>query len=242
MVALNPSGLLNGNGIDVASLVSQVLATQSGGLQLLQQQQTDLQTQASLLTGLNRDLANLSSAVNSLTDVLGPLSSVSAQSWQTSILTASAQSSAVPGTHTLVVSTLASQSTLYTDSIADANTSILPANAASADIKFQVGGTSGPTRDIPISAGSNDTLNSLVSYINSQNWGVTASVLTDASGSRLAIYGNTPGSTGALAITNNSSSLIFNPAVGGLTPLSRWTGFLSAVPAIRLPGQFRGSL
>lgn len=215
MVSLNPSTLLNGNGIDVASLVSQVLSAQSGGLQLLQQQQTDLQTQASLLTGLNGDLSSLSSAVNTLTDVLGPLSSVSAQSSQTSILTASAQSSAVPGTHTLVVSTLASQSTLYTDSITDANTSILPQNAASADLQFQVGGTSGPTRDIPISAGSNDTLNSLVSYINNQNWGVTATVLTDATGSRLAIYGNTPGSTGALAITNNTSALTFNPPVGG---------------------------
>jgi flagellar hook-associated protein 2 len=215
MVSLDPSTLLNGNGIDVASLVSQVLSAQSGGLQLLQQQQTDLQTQASLLTGLNGDLGNLSSAVNSLTDVLGPLSSLSAQSSQTSILTASAQSSAVPGTHTLVVSTLASQSTLYTDSITDANTSILPQNAASDDIQFQIGGAGGATHDIQISAGSNDTLNSLVSYINNQNWGVTATVLTDASGSRLAIYGNTPGSAGALAITNNTSGLTFNPAVGG---------------------------
>ncbi|HEY4052371.1 MAG TPA: flagellar filament capping protein FliD [Terriglobales bacterium] len=215
MVSLNPSSLLNGTGIDVSSLVSQVLATQTAGLQQLQQQQTDLQTQASLLTGINSDLSNLSSAVNALTDVLGPLSAVSAQSSQTSVLTASAQSTAVPGTHTLVVSTLASQSTLYTDSVADANTSILPANAASADIQFQVGGANGPTRDIPISAGSNDTLNSLVSYINAQNWGVTATTLTDATGSRLAIYSNTPGSTGALAITSNTSSLAFNPPVGG---------------------------
>jgi flagellar hook-associated protein 2 len=215
MVSLNPSSLLNGTGIDVSSLVSQVLATQTAGLQQLQQQQTDLQTQASLLTGINGALSNLSSAVNALTDVLGPLSAVSAQSSQTSVLTASAQSTAVPGTHTLVVSTLASQSTLYTDSVADANTSILPANAASADIQFQGGGANGPTRDIPISAGSNDTLNSLVSYINAQNWGVTATTLTDATGSRLAIYGNTPGSTGALAITSNTSSLAFNPPVGG---------------------------
>jgi flagellar capping protein FliD len=66
MVSLNPSTLLNGSGIDVASLVSQVLSAQSGGLQLLQQQQTDLQTQASLLTGLNGDLSNLSSAVNGM--------------------------------------------------------------------------------------------------------------------------------------------------------------------------------
>jgi flagellar hook-associated protein 2 len=220
MVGLNPSTLLNGSGIDVASLVSQVLSIQSGGLQLLQQQQTDLQTQAGLLTGVNSDLSNLASAVNALTNVLGPLSSVSAQSSQTSVLTASAQSSsgqssAVPGTHTVVVSTLASQSTLYTDSITDANTSILPQNAGSADLQIQIGGASGQTRDVAISPGSNDTLTSLVSYINNQNWGVTASVLNDVSGSRLAVYSNTAGSAGAVAVTNNTSSLTFNPPIGG---------------------------
>src|SRR4051794_32914490 len=131
MVSLNPSTLLNGNGIDVSSLVSQVLSSRNGALQLLQQQQTNLQNQAGLLNGINSDLSSLSSAVNSLTDILGPLSAQSAQSSQTTVLTASAQSSATPGTHTVVVSSLASPSTLYTNPIAHANTSVLLANAAS---------------------------------------------------------------------------------------------------------------
>jgi flagellar hook-associated protein 2 len=214
MVSLNPSTLLNGNGIDVSSLVSQVLSSRNGALQLLQQQQTNLQNQAGLLNGINSDLSSLSSAVNSLTDILGPLSAQSAQSSQTTVLTASAQSSATPGTHTVVVSSLASPSTLYTNPIADANTSVLLANAASADIVFQLGGTGG-SHDIQISQGSNDTLNSLVSYINNQNWGVTASVLNDASGSRLAIFSNSAGSASALSVSSNNSNLVFNTPVGG---------------------------
>jgi len=214
-ISLNPGSLLNGNGIDVNSLVTQSLAPMNGQVQTLQQQQSDLQNQANVMSSINNDLSSLSSAVNSLSDVLGPLSAMTAQSSQTNVLTASAQSSATAGTHTVIVSTLASQSTLYTDAIRDAKTSILPSGAQSATISFQVGGSSGPTHSISISAATNDTLNSVVSYINSQNWGVTATVLTDSTGSRLAIYGNTTGSAGALAITANSSALSFNPPAGG---------------------------
>ena len=174
-----------------------------------------LQTNANLLTGINNDLSGLASAVNPLKDVLGPLTAMTAASSQSTILTASAQPSASAGTHTVIVSTLATQGVLYTNAVSDANTSILPSGVTSADIQFQVGGTGAPTHDIAISSGTNDTLNKVVSYINGQTWGVTARVISDASGARLAIFSNTTGSTDALAITNNTSGLSFNPPVGG---------------------------
>jgi flagellar hook-associated protein 2 len=243
MISLNTSTLLNGAGIDVTSLVTQILAQDNSVTPLLQQQQTDLQTQAGLLTTMNGDLSSLSSAVNSLADVLGPLSEMTAESSQTSILTASAQSSATPGTHTVVVSTLATQGTLYTDAVQNANTSILPSGVPSANLQFQVGGSSGATHSIAISGGSNDTLTSLANYINAQGWGVTANVITDTSGARLAIYSNASGSTGSLAITSNTSSLTFNPAVGGTNatftvdgiPFSSTTNTVTgAIPGVTL--------
>ena len=94
MISLNSAGLLSGNGIDVQSLVAQVLSTESGQLQVWQQQQSDLQTQAKLLTSINSDISDLSSAVNSLTDILGPLTGQTAKSSQPSIVTASAQATA----------------------------------------------------------------------------------------------------------------------------------------------------
>ena len=78
-----------------------------------------------------------------------------------------------------------------------------------------MGGSGGTTHDIAITQGSNDTLNTLAAYINTQNWGVTANVVTDASGARLALYSQSSGTPGALAITNNTTALTFNPPVGG---------------------------
>jgi flagellar hook-associated protein 2 len=212
MVTLDPSTLLNGSGIDVKSLVSQVMANESGQTTLLQQRQSDLQTQATLLTGINNHLTSLYSAVTNLNDIMGPLTAMATQSSQPGILTATAQSSATAGSHTVVVNTLASQSTLYTNPVKDADTSILPSASSSADLKIQVGGA---VRDIAISAGSNDTLNRVVTYINQQNWGVTATVLTDSTGARLAVYSNTTGSASALSVASNSTALAFNTPIGG---------------------------
>ena len=85
-----------------------------------------------------------------------------------------------------------------------------------------IGGTGGTTANIAITA-SNDTLTTLASSINSQSatnkWGITASVVTDATGARLAIYSQSTGSTGALSIPtgtgNNTTSLTFEPPIGG---------------------------
>jgi flagellar hook-associated protein 2 len=214
-ISLNSASLLSGSGIDVNSLAAQVLAPEQNQLQLYQQQQLALQTQSSLLTGMNNDLGNLSSAINSLTDILGPLAAQSVSSSEPSIVTGSAQTNATPGTHTIEVTALATQGTVYTDAVASADASILPNGAQSGDLKIQIGGANGTTHDITVTAGSNDTLNKLASYINSQNWGITATVLNDASGARLAIFSQSTGSTGALSVTSNTTSLNFNAPVGG---------------------------
>ena len=243
MISLNSATLLSGNGIDVNSLVTQVQAPEQSEIQLYQQQQTGLQTQASLLTSINNDLSNLSSAVNSLTDVLGPLTAQTVNSSQPSVLTGTAQATATPGNHTVVVSTLATQGTIYTQSVTNATTSILPTGQTTGDLQIQIGGSTGQTRDITITQGSNDTLTTLANYINSQNWGVTATVLNDASGARLAIYSQSTGDTGAISVLSNTSGLTFNPPVGGTdatftvdgVPFASTTNtFAGAIPGVTL--------
>jgi len=78
-----------------------------------------------------------------------------------------------------------------------------------------VGGGSGTTHDIAITQGSNDTLTSLAGYINAQKWGVTASVVNDASGARLALFSQSSGTPGALAVANNTTDLSFSAPAGG---------------------------
>ena len=215
-ISLNPSAILNGQGIDVSSLVQQILSESDGQLTQWQNEQTTLQTQASDLTGINSDLSNLATAVEALSDPLGALAAQAATSSDTSVLTATAQTSAVAGTHQIVVSNLATAGLVYTNDFSGgASASFLPSNTTSGEIDLQVGGSGGTTHQIMITAGSNDTLNTLASYINSQNWGVRASVVTDATGARLALASQATGSPGALAITNNTTNLAFNPPTGG---------------------------
>ncbi len=215
-ISLNPSTLLSGQGIDVSSLVQQVLSESSGQLTEWQNEQATLQTQAGDLTAINSDLSNLATAVQSLSDPLGALTSIAANSSDSSVLTATATSSAVAGTHQIVVNNLASAGVAYTESFAGgAKASILPNGTGSGEIDLQVGGATGTTHQIMITAGSNDTLTSLASYINQQNWGMTASVVTDATGSRLALVSQTTGSSSALAVTSNNTSLVFDQPVGG---------------------------
>src|SRR5712692_6070342 len=114
-VSFNAAALLNGNGIDVRSVVNAILTPQTGRLTIWQNQQTDLSAQAGLLAGLNNNLTTLAATAIALANPNGPLASQSATSSQTGILTASAQTTALPGIHQIVVSSLATTGTLYTN-------------------------------------------------------------------------------------------------------------------------------
>jgi flagellar hook-associated protein 2 len=220
-ISLNPATILSGQGIDVSSLVQQIISEQSGELTVWQGQQTTLATQEGLLEGMQNNLTNLQTAVAALADPTGALAAQAATSSNTSILSATADSTAIAATHNIVVTSLATSGTLYTDPIAaGADTSFLASGQTTADIQLQVGGASGTTDDIAITQGSNDTLNTLASYINTQSaangWGVSASVVSDTSGSRLALFSQTSGTAGALAIASNTNTTLnFDTPVGG---------------------------
>ncbi len=217
-VSLNPSTILSGQGIDVSSVVQQIISEQSGQLSVWQGQQTAFATQDGLLEGEENNLTNLQTAIAALADTAGALTAQAATSSNPGVVSATAQNSAIAGTHQIVVTSLATTGTLYTNPIAaGANTSFLSSGQTTGDVQLQVGGSGGTTYDIPITQGSNDTLNTLASYINTQsaanNWKVTASVVSDGSGSRLSLQSQNSGSAGALAITTNS-----NTTLGFATP------------------------
>jgi len=216
-VSLNPSTILSGQGINVSSVVSQIISEQSGQLSVWQGQQTTLATQEGLLEGEENNLTSLQTAVAALADPTGALAAQAATSSDTSVLTASAGITAVTATHSVVVNNLATTGTLYTDPVAAGpNASILANGETTGDIQLQVGGSGNTPFDIPITQGSNDTLTTLAAYINTQstanNWGVTASVVSDTSGSRLALFSQSSGTAGALAITANTTTGAANTA------------------------------
>ena len=123
-ISFNAASLLNGNGIDVNAVVSEIQSAQSGQLTAWQQDVTTLQTQATALTSINTDSPNLASAVEGLSN--GALTAVTSTSSESAIVNATVQSGATAANYSLVVNSLASTGTLYTDSVANAKTSILP--------------------------------------------------------------------------------------------------------------------
>jgi hypothetical protein len=58
-VSLNPATILSGQGIDVSSVVQQIISGQSGPLSVWQGEQTTIASQNGELDGINNDLTNL---------------------------------------------------------------------------------------------------------------------------------------------------------------------------------------
>jgi flagellar hook-associated protein 2 len=220
-ISLNPSTILSGQGIDVSSVVQEILSSQSGELTVWENQSTTLATQNGVLDSIENDLSNLQTSVQALDSPTGGLTANAATSSDASVLNASAQGTVTAGNYAVEVNSLATQGTIYTSPVSGgASASFLSSGASSGDLQLQVGGASGSTYNIPITQGSNDTLTTLASYINAQssadNWGVTANVVTDATGSWLELQSQNTGSTGALSIASNSgTTLNFAAPVGG---------------------------
>jgi flagellar hook-associated protein 2 len=233
-ISFNPSGLLSGNGIDVSTVVSQLISQQSAPLQIIQKQQTGLQNQSDELTSINGDLNSLATAVSALADPTGQLAALGAVSSDPSILTATAQTSAATGTHEIVVSNLATTSSYYTNSI-PSGSALSPGSFA-----LKVGTNAPVTFNI---SGNSTTLRDLANDINSANAGVTASVINDANGSRLSLVSNNSGAPGDLSVTNDTTGLGFTKGTTGINaslsvdgvPISSATNTVTgALPGVTL--------
>jgi flagellar hook-associated protein 2 len=195
-------------GIDVTSAVNGAMGALEIPEQLLQQQQTTLQSQVSALNQVSTDLSSLLTSVQALTDPAGSLNSMSTTSSDSTVVTADATSGSQPGNHTVVVNSLATTSSYYsTNELTNASTTFTPGS-----ITLQVGGNTPVT--IP-PTGTDNTLAGLVSDINNSNAGVTASVVTDSGGSRLALVSNSSGLAGNITVTANTTGLtLANPVTG----------------------------
>ena len=135
-----------------------------------------------------------------------------------------ANNTAIAGTHTVTVTSLAQTSSGYLAPIANA------ADKLSGSITLQVG--TGPTQTVTLNP-SNNTLSGLAAAINGSGAGITASVLTDANGSRLSLVSGTSGQGGDITISDNTLSdavpntLAYTGTAG--TNSANSTGTLAAV-------------
>src|SRR6266550_5234608 len=114
-MGLNSGTVNSGNGIDVTAVVNSILDAARGPERLWQQQQSALSSQTSALNALNSSLNALQTAMYALSDATGVIAANNATSSQNGILTATAQSGASAGTHQVVVTSLATTSSAYSD-------------------------------------------------------------------------------------------------------------------------------
>jgi flagellar hook-associated protein 2 len=209
-VGLNFGSPTSGQGFDVATTVTQIQSSEQAIETPWQNQLTALKAQDAVLSSLGSDLGTLTTALQALTDADGVFSEKQGSSSNTDLLSlTSASATAVPGSHTIVVSQLAQTSSDVSTAISSASDTL-------------TGTVTIQGKEFDTSAAGSDTLAGLASAINSASIGVTASVITDSSGSRLSVVSGTSGAAGELeAITvslsdaSNGSSISFSSAETG---------------------------
>jgi flagellar hook-associated protein 2 len=181
----------SGQGFNVTQTVSQIVASLQGVETPWQNQLTSLQSEDTALTGIGTDLSTLSSALQSLTDFDGVLAEKEGSSSDTAVVELmSASPSAAAGSHTITVTQLA-QTSSWASSEIGANDTLSGS--------LTINGT-----PIDVVSGTNDTLSTLVSYINDGDYGVTASVITAADGNEeLGLVSDTSGSAGDITVDSS---------------------------------------
>lgn len=193
-VGLSFGSATSGQGFDVTTTVTQILANEQQIETPWKTQLAALKAQDTAFTTIGSDLATLTTSLQALTDFSGVVAEKQGSSSNTNVLTLTgASQTAVAGSHTVVVNTLAQTSSNYSDTIANA------ADVLSGSLTIQVG--SGAASTITVGS-SSSTLASLVTAINSAGIGVTATVISDASGARLSLVSGTGGAAGQLTISS----------------------------------------
>jgi flagellar hook-associated protein 2 len=195
-----------GQGINVQQFVQFAVANQTAAITALQTQQTTLGSQAGEIATITSDLSSLGNAAAALNDPLGALAAQTATSSNSAVVGATASSTAASGSHTITVTSLATTSSYYTNELSSTAT-IAPGTFA-----IQVGSNALTTITVD---STDNTLSQLAASINNQNAGVTASVIQDANGSRLALVSSTSGLPGDLTVSANNTGLTFTKAVAG---------------------------
>lgn len=191
-------------GIDVTSAVSAALYADRAPERQWQAQQSTITSQITALTGLQTALSSVSNDLDSLNDLSGPLAARAVSSSATQV-TGTATAGAAVGSHLISVQSLATSASWYSPSLPSSSSNLGTST-------LTITGTGGSQTSFTTGSGVN-SLTDLATAINASGIGVNASIVTDASGSRLALISATTGSAadfsvsyGAAGVSNWSSA------------------------------------
>lgn len=210
MATITSTGL--GSGLDVASIVSALMAVEKRPLTLMQQAKTDLNTQLSAFGKLQSFTSAMRDAANNLSSV-SLWSQTVASSSDSASVGVSTDSAAATGSYSINVTKLANSQTVSSRAFASSASTL-----AEGTLTIELGSWDGepaPTgftakegaSAVTVTIGPGETsLASIRDKINAAGAGVTASVVNDASGSRLALRSSATGEENAFRISASDAS------------------------------------
>lgn len=189
-----------GSGLDINSIISQLMAIERQPLQALKVKQKLVENQISAYGSLKGALSDFQSAMKGLAD-LGTVSSYGATSSNESVLSATLSTSAQQGSHSIVVNSLAKVDKLASSSYADANTDI----GGTGTLTLTVNGSA---MNVTVDATTN-TLAEIRDAINndSNNPGVTATIINESGGSRLVLTSDDTGAANDINVSFTDDDL-----------------------------------
>jgi flagellar hook-associated protein 2 len=185
--------------IDVSSAVQAAVYAAQAPERIWEADQTTLTSETTALTAIQTATTALQSDMQSLNSLTGPLSKRTVTSSDTSEITATATNGTVAGSHTVVVNNIASTAAWYSELEKDSTTTL-------ADSSFVLTTGSGTSAVSTTFSTNGDTLTTLAAAINKKELGVTATVVSDSTGSRLAILSTSSGTSADFSISTAYTS------------------------------------
>jgi len=226
-MAIQSTGI--GSGLDVNSIISQLLAIESRPLARLQQTASTTQTQLSTYGALKSRIAALGDAAEKLASA-ATWNKTRATSADTAALTVTSTGSATPVNLQVEVTQLAQAQSVATTRLPSAATTVgtgtLMIEFGSWNEDFLAFTPTVPLKSASIQIGSGeDTLAGIRDKINAADAGVTAAILNDSQGSRLVLRSTATGAESGFRITaadddgnarddSGLSRLAFDPPAG----------------------------
>jgi flagellar hook-associated protein 2 len=213
-MAISSAGL--GSSIDVASLVSQLMSIERRPLDLLNRKQDLFNAELSAYGRLKSSVSALQSAIGALKDA-DDFKVYKATPADDTYFTATADSTAIAGSHSVTVGQLAQAQKLvsaFSPAVTDTDTTTI----GTGTLTFSNG-----TDTFAVSIdSSNNTLDGIVNAVNSatDNFGVSATILNDGTGYRLVFSPNDTGTANAITVAVTDTGDLNNTDNLGLSRLS----------------------
>lgn len=243
-MALSSAGI--GSGLDVNSIISQLMALEQRPLTALASKEAKYQSQLSAYGSLKGALSTFQSAAASLASPT-KFSALKASVADSTIATVSVAASATPGSHSIEVQTLAQAQKLASAAHAATNTAIgtgkLTISFGTYNADTFTANADKASAEITIGAGQN-SLTGIRDAINAADAGVSAAIINDGTGYRLTVSSKDSGTENAIRIavtdddaahTDNAglSQVAFDArTVSGVTNLTETVAAKDAVVVI----------